>query len=76
MSQHCDSGFEMSRGSDVPCNTDFQICCWCPLKVEKSRTSAAAHRANSTSIYDRPYTTDLGLVTLKRDNRKEMSTST
>ena len=45
----------------------------CPFKVQKSRTSAAAQRANSTSIYARPYTTDLGPVTLKRDHRKEMS---
>ena len=31
-----------------------------PVRLEKYRSGAAAHRANSSSIFTRPYTTDLG----------------
>ena len=31
-----------------------------PVRLEKYRSGAAAHRSNSSSIFARPYTTDLG----------------
>ena len=48
----------------------YQFWGWCPSKFKRSRSSTAALWANSTSIYDRPCTTDLRPVVLKRDDRK------
>ena len=52
----------------------YQFWGWCPLNLKENRSSAAAQRANSTSVYVRRSTSDLGPVVLKRDHRKEMST--
>ena len=67
------SGFEMSQGLRCPGATDCQFWGWCSLKFKRAAPVRPLRGRITTSIFARLYTTDLGPATLKRKNRKEMS---